>query len=362
GHGNDGTDHDHRHQGHHSGRRRRPGTLARRGERGDGRDHGGPGHRVPDRGPGHGAADAGRDRRRDRWVRGGDASPRPAGGNPRRRAAAGRHLRHRRRRLRHLQHLDHRRLRDRRRRGPGRQARQPGGDLQVRLGRSARRAGGADRADPGAGGALRRGGRDRVHVRAGVPPGDAVRRPGPARNRNPDHLQRARAVDQPGRGAAPTGRRRPPGHRPQAGRGAGAARQRPRGAGPRRGGPRRNRDRRAVGGHRVRRPARRGADLRRLAGRVWPHPRHRGRPPGRRRGGERGDHAGDPVRRTGSAALDHAAQRRGRDLRRRRRRLLRRRDRAGGGGDRLRPGVGQTRRIGALYPGPGRRRNGGDGV
>ena len=39
----------------------------------------------------------------------------------------------------------------------------------------------------------------RVPVRAELPPGDAARRPDPARDRRPDRVQPARAADQPGR-------------------------------------------------------------------------------------------------------------------------------------------------------------------
>ena len=54
---------------------------------------------------------------------------------------------------------------------------------------------------PDGGGALRGRGRHRVLLRAGVPPGDAARRPAAPRARRADRDERARAADQPGAAA-----------------------------------------------------------------------------------------------------------------------------------------------------------------
>ena len=64
---------------------------------------------------------------------------------------------------------------------------------------------------PGGRGGLRRRGRHRVLLRAPVPPGDAPRRPVPARPRHPDRVQHPRPAVEPGPGEAlPHRRRRPP--------------------------------------------------------------------------------------------------------------------------------------------------------
>ncbi len=55
---------------------------------------------------------------------------------------------------------------------------------------------------PGGRRSLRERGRDRVHVRAGVPPGDAVRRSDTARDRDSHGLQYPGTADEPRRGAA----------------------------------------------------------------------------------------------------------------------------------------------------------------
>ena len=55
--------------------------------------------------------------------------------------------------------------------------------------------------------ALRRRGRHRLLLRAALPPGDAVPRPGPPRARRADHVQLPRPARQPGRRAPPGGRR-----------------------------------------------------------------------------------------------------------------------------------------------------------
>ena len=62
--------------------------------------------------------------------------------------------------------------------------------------------------DAASAGAALREHRLRVPVRPELPPGDAPRRPDPARDRRPDRVQPARAADQPGRDAPPAPRRR----------------------------------------------------------------------------------------------------------------------------------------------------------
>ena len=94
---------------------------------GHGPDHGRRGDPGADQRAHHGHAHEGRDGRRDRRLRAGDARARHAGAAHRDRLH--RHLRHRRRRAAHVQHLDDHRVRRRRRRRAGRQARQPRGLL-----------------------------------------------------------------------------------------------------------------------------------------------------------------------------------------------------------------------------------------
>ncbi len=89
----------------------------------------------------------------------------------------------------------------------GRQARQSLGHQRVGLGRPAGGARSANRSRPGWSGAMHRGGRVRIHVRAGAPSGDAVRDPGPARAGGTHDLQPARSAHQPGRGPSPADRR-----------------------------------------------------------------------------------------------------------------------------------------------------------
>ena len=98
-----------------------------------------------------------------------------------RRARAARHRRDR-RRAADVQRLDDRGADRRRRRLHGGQARQPVGHRAVGLGRRAGGAGGADRPDAGGGGAVHRGGRLRLHVRARPSPGDPLRHPRPVRS------------------------------------------------------------------------------------------------------------------------------------------------------------------------------------
>ena len=116
------------------------------------------------------------------------------------------HGRHR-GRAANLQRLDDGRA-DRRRGGLHRgQARQPLGDRTVGIRRSAGGAGGSDR--PGAAGCrpVHRGRGLRFHVRAGAPPGDPLRDPGPARARRAHDLQLPRTADQSGGRAATADRR-----------------------------------------------------------------------------------------------------------------------------------------------------------
>ena len=124
------------------------------------------------------------------------------------RSAPRRHRRHRRRRFAHLQHLDLQHVRRRGLRRAGRQARQPQRVEQVgqrRRARGARRA--ARRWRRGAGRALHRRDRHRLHVRAQPPPGDEERRPGAQGTGRAHDLQHPRAADQPGRCAQhPDGR------------------------------------------------------------------------------------------------------------------------------------------------------------
>ena len=123
-----------------------------------------------------------------------------------------RHLRHRRRRREDLQHLDGRRARRGRCRLPGRQARQSCGVVAMRQRRRARGTRCGDLAVPGRCSPLRRGGRDRIPVRARLSPGTAPCRPCPSRARDPDGVQRARATRKPRSRSPPVARcfERPP--------------------------------------------------------------------------------------------------------------------------------------------------------
>ena len=125
------------------------------------------------------------------------------------RAQPGRHRRHRRRRRAHLQHLDRGDVRRRRGRRAGGQARRPHRVLAVRQRRRARGAGRQHQPDAGAGGAVHRRGRRRLHVRAQPPHGDEARRAGAARTGRAHDLQHPRAADQSGRRAEPADGRVP---------------------------------------------------------------------------------------------------------------------------------------------------------
>ena len=118
-----------------------------------------------------------------------------------------RHRRHGRRRRAHAQHLDRGGARRGRRRRGRREARQPRRLVGIRLGGRARgarlRARAAARADR----ALDRRARLRLHLRAGAPSRLPPRGAGPARARDANGLQRARAADQPGRCARADRRR-----------------------------------------------------------------------------------------------------------------------------------------------------------
>ena len=122
-----------------------------------------------------------------------------------RRGARGRdrRRRHGRRQLRDVQHLDHLGARRGRRRRARRQARESGDDLALGVGGRARRARHPDRPRRGLGRRRAARPRFRLPVRCELPPGDALRRPDPARDRRPDRVQPAGAADQPGRHAPP---------------------------------------------------------------------------------------------------------------------------------------------------------------
>ena len=131
-----------------------------------------------------------------------------------------RRRRHRRRRQRHVQHLDDRGARRRRRRA----CRSPStATARSRRGRarptcSTRSGVRIDHDAASAGGGAPRA-RLRVPVRAELPPGDAPRRPDPARDRRAHRVQPARPADQPGRHAPAAARGRRRGGRAADGRG-----------------------------------------------------------------------------------------------------------------------------------------------
>ena len=130
----------------------------------------------------------------------------------RRAAVAGRrHRRHGWRSLALDQRVDDGRDRHGRRRRAGVQARRPGRVVAVRHRRRARGARRGDRAVARRRAALHRGGRHRVLLRAAVPSGVPLRRPGAPRGRRPAGVQPARADGQSGSGAPPGDRcgRRP---------------------------------------------------------------------------------------------------------------------------------------------------------
>ena len=185
----------------------------------------------------------------------------------------------------------------------------------VRQRRRPRGAGRAHRPRPGGRGAVHRRGRVRLHVRAGPPPGDALRRPGAQGAGRAHDLQLPGPADQSGRRAPPAHRGlRPRVHRAD-GRGARAAGGRPCVGSVQRGWTRRDEHVRADSRRRGQR-RRHGALRRRAAGRRdrAERPRRRRRRHPRR---QRGDHARDPRRRAGPGTRPRAAQRRRRDLRRR---------------------------------------------
>lgn len=171
----------------------------RRDGLGNGGDHVGVGHPGADRRLRRRPAGQGRDRRRGDGPRPHHVRARdPAHG----RRAGGRHRRHRRRPGAHRQRLDHGRHRRGGGRGPGRQARQPGGLLAVRRGRRARTPGRRPRPVAGDHRQGRRGGRHRLLLRARLPPGAALHRPAAQGDRRADGVQLPRAAGQPARPAA----------------------------------------------------------------------------------------------------------------------------------------------------------------
>ena len=218
--------------------------------RGDAHDHARRRDAGADRGLPRRAAREGRDRGRDRRLRGGNARARAA-----RRAEAPRPRRHRRdgrRRREHVQHLDRGRARRGGRRSRDREARQPRGLVGERRSRRARVARFPARPAAGADRALDRRARLRLPLRAGAPSRDEARCARPARAGDAYRVQRARPAHEPRRRACAHARRLLARADADARRGARAARRRAR----------------------VRRP-RRGRHRRALA--VRPEPRVRGR-------------------------------------------------------------------------------------
>ena len=310
--------------------RRRRHAVDGRGARRDGRGDGRRGDAGPAGGPADGPADARRDGRRAGRLRVRDARTGRPG-----RGARGRHRRRRdrRRRQRDVQHLDDRRARRGRGRRAGRQARQPRDDVALRVGRRARCARRPDRPRRRVGRSRPARPRLRLPVRRELPPGDAPRRPDPARDRGPDRVQPARPADQPGRHAAAAARCRRRGRRGPDGRGRPAARHRPDVRHPRR------RRRRAAA-----RRQRRALRHRRRRHRT---PRHRrdgarlqagidGEAGRRDARGERAPDRGRPARRARHPARRRPAQRRCRAAGRGRRRAAGGGDRAGGADHRRR--------------------------
>ena len=173
----------------------RRGPRRARGGVGDGPDDVRGGLARPGRRVRRGAARQGGDRRGDRWPRRGHARAR-AGGDGRRRRR--RHRRHRRRPGAHREHLDDGRGGHGGRGRAGGQARRAGRVVRVRVGGPARGARRARRPRPRGGRGERGPGRHRVLLRPDLPPGDAPRRRGAARDRRADGVQPARPAHQPG--------------------------------------------------------------------------------------------------------------------------------------------------------------------
>ena len=156
-------------------------------------------------------------------------------------------------------------------------------------------------------GAMPHRGRDRVPVRAGVPPVDGPRRPGPPRAPRAHRLQLPGAAHEPRASVRPGGRlqRRP--HAPADGRGPRPPRH-PRQALPRRGRPRRAHHHRPL--DRLRRPRRPGPRDPPRPRRPRPPPRHPRRPPRRRRRSLGRDRPRDPRRRARPQTRRRPPQRR----------------------------------------------------
>ena len=160
-------------------------------------------HRRADRGLRRRAAGEGRDRRRARRARAHDAATSPTRSTVADRRAH-RHLRHRRRPARHRQRLDDGRARRRGRR----RAASPSTATGPRRRSAARPTcsrSSASAIDLGPDGCrpLHRRGRHRLLLRAAVPPGDALRRPGAQGARRPHDVQLPRPAGQPGRRPPP---------------------------------------------------------------------------------------------------------------------------------------------------------------
>jgi len=328
---------------------RAPRDLPRRDGRVDAPDH--ERRSVADDGrgdPDRPAREEGNDRR-DHRSGARDARARGAG-RCRRSGAFRGHRRYRRRRCEHVQHLDRVDVRRRRGRCDGRQARQPQRLVEIR---QRRRAGGArrgDRPDAGRGGREHPSYRDRFHVRAEPPSGDAQCRGRAQGTRRAHAVQHPGPADQSGwrtehlDGRVPSRPRRDPG--PRAATTRHAARARRLGSG------RHGRDlaRRGDDGRRAAR--RRGARVRHRTGGFRPFDGVEPQSPCRRCAGIARDGAGGAGRSRRHRARHRLAQCGSRASRRRHRRLDRR-------GHRARTGHAVQRR-GAREAGRVRRRDAGD--
>src|SRR4051812_9270373 len=209
------------------------------------------------------------------------------------------------------------------------------------------------------GGSLRERGGYRVHVRAGVPSGDAVCRSDPARDRNSHGLQYPGTIDEPRRGKTPADRRRSPGNCAETGFGVSPAGKRTRGARSRRGGARRTRAVGSVDGDGIRCQGGRCAVVPYIARGFRPRHGTAGSARRWRRGRKHSDYVSRPLRRIRTPARCDADERGRRHVRRGSRCIDRGRGGRGQDGDRFRSGDGAARATRRIVSEARRRRSSG---